>query len=118
MRLITVIAGLFVAALFTLDLSATNASTAPDAEQPAENSVKDQPQAPVPESGVDERSSLYENSTVEHHKHSIVTRAADYISEGKDIWREFFHSLYVDRTFNSSFALNVPLFTLTIPGDG
>jgi len=37
---------------------------------------------------------------------------------GGSLFEEFWHSLYVDRTFNSSFALNVPLFTITVPGYG
>jgi hypothetical protein len=39
-------------------------------------------------------------------------------ANGESLFKEFWHSLYVDRTFNSSFALNVPLFTLTVPGYG
>ena len=40
-------------------------------------------------------------------------------SGGDILFREFWHSLYVDRTsFNSSFALNIPLFTITVPGYG
>jgi hypothetical protein len=39
-------------------------------------------------------------------------------ADGESLFKEFWHSLYVDRTFNSSFALNVPLFTLTVPGYG
>ncbi|RWS01649.1 uncharacterized protein B4U79_10666 [Dinothrombium tinctorium] len=45
------------------------------------------------------------------------SRQADW-NPGKDLLKEFLNSLYVDRTFNSSFALNVPLFTVTIPGYG
>lgn len=37
---------------------------------------------------------------------------------GGDLFREFWHSLYVDRAFNSSFSLNIPLFTITVPGYG
>ena len=41
------------------------------------------------------------------------------VGAGGSLFREFWHSLYVDRTaFNSSFALNVPLFTITVPGYG
>lgn len=36
----------------------------------------------------------------------------------KDLWKDLIEPLYIDRTFNSSFALNVPLFTITIPGYG
>ena len=124
MRLITVIAGAIVAFLLTLDLSAsvTSATNAPDTERPVENLVREQPSPSSANDAGDvpltSSSEHYHNSSVDSDGHHRKARNADYIADGKDIWREFFHSLYVDRTFNSSFALNVPLFTLTIPGYG
>lgn len=49
---------------------------------------------------------------------SFQQRAGFGASSGGDLFKEFWHSLYVDRTFNSSFALNIPLFTITVPGYG
>ncbi|XP_054154266.1 uncharacterized protein LOC128952837 [Oppia nitens] len=40
------------------------------------------------------------------------------IGNSNDYFSNFWYSLYVDRSFNSSFALNVPLFTITVPGYG
>jgi hypothetical protein len=39
-------------------------------------------------------------------------------SDAIDLFKEFKDSIYVDRYYNSSFALNIPLFTLTLPGSG
>jgi len=35
-----------------------------------------------------------------------------------DLYKEYKDSIYVDRYYNSSFALNIPMFTLTLPGKG
>jgi hypothetical protein len=39
-------------------------------------------------------------------------------SDGIDLFKEFKDSIYVDRYYNWSFALNIPLFTLRIAGSG
>lgn len=111
MRLLTVVFGLFVALIFSLEGSYQSEV----ASSPAN--------APKPSESVNKKKSLekdfdanhvYANSSLPDHESARSSSSAD----GQDIWKEFFHSLYVDRTFNSSFALNVPLFTLTIPGYG
>lgn len=35
-----------------------------------------------------------------------------------NLYKEYKDSIYVDRYYNSSFALNIPLFTVTLPGRG
>ena len=35
-----------------------------------------------------------------------------------DLYKEYKDSIYVDRYYNSSFALNIPLFTVVLPGRG
>ncbi|XP_054163433.1 uncharacterized protein LOC128961242 [Oppia nitens] len=38
--------------------------------------------------------------------------------EALNLYKEYKDSIYVDRYYNSSFALNIPLFTVTLPGRG
>ena len=57
-------------------------------------------------------------SPYEMHSSEAKPRAGFGVGTGGNLYNEFWHSLYVDRAFNSSFALNIPLFTITVPGYG
>jgi hypothetical protein len=39
-------------------------------------------------------------------------------SDAIKLYKEYKDSIYIDRYFNASFALNIPLFTLTMPVPG
>lgn len=146
MRILTIVAGLFLAVIFSLDgslsqdstnvvreYSKPSASASASAASEKHDSVDKNSDSPTPTTSANEakadskplpsvaaevRADNYRNSSLPSTSGRSHNDGADYLSDGKDLWKEFFNSLYVDRTFNSSFALNVPLFTLTIPGYG
>jgi len=126
MRIGTVAAGLLIAVLFSLEGYASSHAEEPkvkphfvvvapnpvyesdakvateSSESPPEVAAGDVAGAIPVEASV--ASTEAKSAEVSHHeqlfKNSSLTatgRNADYMADGKDLWREFFHSLYVDR---------------------
>ncbi|KAI1287659.1 hypothetical protein HDE_09889 [Halotydeus destructor] len=116
MKPLTIVSGLVLATVFFLDSSVHSESSVRQSKDiPIRDEARTKPETATEVKDASKPSVKFSNSSLPLH---VTGRNKEYIGEGHDLFKEFLQSLYVDRTFNSSFALNIPLFTLTIPGYG